>query len=121
MTHPVLVVDDEPAIRSVLRLILLAEGYDVVAAASGEEALACLAQQSPAVVLLDLRLPGMSGWQLHDQLRQAAPQLPVVYMTAGRHVQQEASSHQAAGYLAKPFDVDSVVDTVARFLPHPAP
>jgi CheY-like chemotaxis protein len=121
MPARVLVVDDEPAIQSVLKLILLSEGYDVVVAASGAEALTCVTQQPPAVVLLDLQMPGMNGWQVHDQVRRTMPGVPIVYMSAARHVQREAAAHQAAGYLAKPFDVDGVVDTVARFVPNPAP
>jgi CheY-like chemotaxis protein len=121
MSAPVLVVDDEPAIRSVIAMILHAEGYDVAVAATGPEALACIAQQQPAMILLDLQMPGMSGWQLYDRLRQLDPAPPVVFMTAARRAQQEAVAHQAAGYLAKPFDVDAVVEAVARFIPNPAP
>ncbi len=117
----VLVVDDEPAICSAIRIILELEGYRVLTAGDGQAALAQVAAAHPRVVLLDLRMPGLDGWQTYARLQQLAPTLPVVVMSAGERLRQHTAARQAAGVLAKPFDVDGVLDTVARFIPAPAP
>ena len=80
-----------------------------------------MAATSPRVVLLDLCMPGLDGWQTHARLQQLAPALPVVFMSAGERVRQEAAVHQADEALAKPFAVDGALETVARFIPKPAP
>jgi DNA-binding response OmpR family regulator len=117
----VLVVDDEPAICKAIRLILELEGYAVTTAASGAEALDRAATELPAVVLLDLGLPDGDGVRVQARLRALAPELPVVFMTARQRVWQAAATHQAAGALPKPFDVDGVLAAVGRVLPNPAP
>lgn len=115
----ILVVDDESAIRDSLALVLSDEGYAVLTARNGQEALACLAQQRPAVVLLDLQMPVMTGWEVLDTLRVHAPTVPVVVMTAGTTARAEAVRHGAAGYLPKPFDLDDLLGVVARFVDRP--
>jgi len=117
----VLVVDDEPALCNAIRMILELDGYHVDMATNGADAVTQAVEAHPAVVLLDLCMPGMDGWQTQHLLRERVPEVPVVFMTAGDKVWREAASHQAAGGLRKPFDVDTVLDTVARFIPSPAP
>jgi CheY-like chemotaxis protein len=117
----VLVVDDEPALCKAIRMILELEGYRVATATSGEAALASAISEVPALVLLDLHMPGMDGWQTQTALQAREPRLPIIFMTTGDRVWQEATDHRAAGALAKPFDVDGVLDAVARFVPSPAP
>ena len=111
-----LVVDDDPDIRQVLRLMLTDEGYDVELAADGYEALEHVSRRRPDLVLLDLWMPGMDGWTLHGRLEQQAPDLPVAVMTAGRGPLAEAHRHRDAGYLAKPFDMDSFLRVVNGIL-----
>ncbi len=113
----VLVVDDDPAIRRAVGMMLEDEGYDVATAANGREALDQIAESAPSVVLLDLQMPEMDGWQLQRRLRELHLDVPVVFMTAGYRARAEAERHQAAGYLAKPFDMDDLLSTVARFVP----
>jgi DNA-binding response OmpR family regulator len=117
----VLIVDDEPAICQAIRLILELEGYAVATAASGAEAVDQAVAEPPGVVLLDLGLPDADGRQVQARLREIAPEIPVVFMTAHHRVWREAKAHEAAGALPKPFDVDGVLDTVGRFIPNPAP
>ena len=115
MPAHVVVVDDDPGIREVVRDTLEEEGYEVDEATNGQEALSHIATTSPDLVLLDLNMPLMSGWQLQKQLRVLEVVAPVVFMTAGNHAQAEAEQHQAAGYLAKPFHLDELVEVVERF------
>jgi CheY-like chemotaxis protein len=117
----VLVVDDEPAVRTTLRLILELEGYTVWLASDGAQALAQVATAPPRLVLLDLQMPGLDGWQTLPRLKARAPWLPVIVVSGEPHLREEAAAHHADGVLPKPFDVDAVLDTVARFVPNPAP
>ncbi len=116
MSGRVLVVDDDESIRELVALVLEDEGYQVATAADGAQALGQVETFHPDVVLLDLNMPVLDGWQTHGRLRQRLPQLPVVFMTAGQHAAAEAARHQAAGALPKPFDLDVLIATVARFV-----
>jgi CheY-like chemotaxis protein len=116
VSDTVMVVDDDLAIRELIAMVLTDEGYAVATATNGAEALTQLQQSPPpALVLLDLNMPVMSGWELQARLREELPDLPVVFMTAGQRAQEEARRHQAAGFLPKPFDLDHLLATVARF------
>lgn len=110
----VLVVDDESATRWTVGEILEEEGFSVATAGDGEEALARIAEHQPDVVLLDLQMPGMDGWQVHAWLKRLALNIPVVFMSAGMRAQVAARTQQAAGYLAKPFDLDDLLAIVRR-------
>jgi two-component system, OmpR family, response regulator MprA len=110
----VLVVDDDPAIRKAVSLLLVDEGYAVQTAANGTEGLAAITAQPPALVLLDLNMPVMDGWALLGHLRDAQITVPIVIMTADQRAPQEAARLQVAGYLGKPFAIDDLLDLVAR-------
>lgn len=98
--------------------MLEAEGYRVAVAAHGADALRSLALERPAVILLDLNMPVMDGWELLRRLRASGVAIPVVFMTAGRAAHVEAERAGADGYLPKPFDIDMLYDVVARFAGH---
>ncbi len=119
MAPSVLVVDDDPAIRLLLALLLEEAGYRVLLARDGAEALAQVAAQRPALMLLDLNLPRLSGWAVQRTLQAAAEPLPVVVMTAGQSAATEAARLGAAGHLAKPFDLDTVLALVQRLIADP--
>lgn len=116
----VLVVDDEPDVRLVTRVILEAAGHDVQEAASGEEALDELAAgELPDVLLLDVRMPGIDGWEVLRRVRGAPGQLcdlPVVIFTADIASAEQAPVplHHREYFLSKPFDPDDLVDLVGR-------
>jgi len=116
MTIRVLVVDDDEDIRTILRLLLEGEGYCVALAANGREALDRVAERPPRLVLLDLHMPEMSGWEAHQRLREQRAAIPVVFMTAGEHARREADRHGADGFLAKPFELADVLRTIERFV-----
>jgi CheY-like chemotaxis protein len=112
----VLVVDDDEGIREVVAMLLSDEGYIVQTASNGQEALSSIHTQRPALVLLDLQMPVMTGWQLVEQLRAFRLDVPVVFMSAGVRARSEAVQYSVAGYLAKPFDLDDLLGVVARFV-----
>lgn len=114
MSQHILVVDDDLAIRQAITMILESEDYEVATAADGVEALDRIAELRPAVVLLDLQMPVLTGWDVMTRLREEGATVPVVVMTAGYRAQAEAAAHKAAGYLAKPFELDDVLSVVGR-------
>lgn len=120
MPHHVLVVDDDRSIRETIAQALLLEGYSVATAADGRQALDQIAENPPRLVLLDLTMPVMNGWELLHRIRDAQLDVPVVIMTAGYRAQVEAERHGADGHLAKPFDLDHLYALLDRFPPHPA-
>ena len=114
------VIDDDHSIRYVLAAALADAGYRVTAFAGADDALAALAAgQRPALVLADVRMPGMDGLGLLDRLKAAQPQLPVIVMSAYTDVASTAGAFRggAREFLSKPFDLDAAVDLVARSLP----
>jgi two-component system, NtrC family, response regulator AtoC len=114
----VLVVDDDPASRDLLRRVLATEGHQVSTAADGREALAELSRQPTDLVVSDIRMPDLDGVQLLERMREAAPGLPVILVTAFGDVEGavEAIRRGAFDYLAKPYDVDAIRLVVRRAL-----
>ena len=111
----VLVVDDDTSILDTVTSILTGEGYDVVSAATGEEALAAVARTQPRLILLDMRMPVMDGWAVARALREQGINVPIVVMTAAESAKRWADEVGAQGYLAKPFGLDDLLATVERF------
>jgi DNA-binding NtrC family response regulator len=114
----VLVIDDEPAVRFALVELLSDRGHEVIAAESGEAALAHLGDVD--VVLTDLMMPGLDGLAVVRAAKQHAPGVPVIMLTArgNEKTAVEAMKAGATEYLTKPFDVDEVGLLVARAADH---
>jgi CheY-like chemotaxis protein len=114
----VLIVDDEPDVRLVARVILEAAGYDVEEAESGEAALDALGNgYRPDVMLLDVRMPGIDGWEVLRRLRFDPGHfhdLPVVVFTADISVAEQApiELRDREYFLGKPFDPDDLVSLI---------
>ena len=117
MAQHILVVDDDPGIRDVVTMALNDEGFPVVTAANGCQALASIAAARPDLVFLDLNMPVMTGWEVLARLQAARADIPVVFMTAEAGGQAEATRCHADGYLGKPFDLDDLLTLVTRCLP----
>jgi CheY-like chemotaxis protein len=111
---PILVIDDDPSILSTVSDILEFEGFPVATASNGAEGLRCVEQARPALVLLDMRMPVVDGWEFARLLRQRGITLPIIVMTAAQDARRWAQEIGANGYLAKPFDLTDLVDTVKR-------
>jgi CheY-like chemotaxis protein len=116
MSPDVLVVEDDEAIRHTIEVILEDEGYDVALATNGREALDRITADPPKMVLLDLQMPVMTGWEVTERVQQQGLDVPLVFMTAGHRAQTEAERYHVAGFLGKPFELDDLLDTVARFV-----
>lgn len=112
----ILIVDDQPDLRLLIRLTFEGQGYDVNEAATGEAALAACASRVPDVVLLDVMLPGIDGYEVCRRLK-ADPQLArarVVLMTAGHQETERLRARDAGAelYLAKPFSPAQLLELV---------
>src|SRR5229473_6381485 len=117
----VLVVDDDPDILQTLGLCLSSEGYRVLMAANGKEALDILDREHPSVILLDLMMPVMDGWQFVAELeRRGARKAPLLILSADRAVQGHASKLRADAFLAKPFDLDELLGKVQQLTGGPS-
>ena len=116
-----LVVDDEQVIRELLRRHLTSLGYAVVTAESGEEALSEAPRFRPALVFLDIKMPGMGGLECLKQLRRLFPDIQVVMLTAvlERESVVNAVDIGAQEYLFKPVDLATVTQVLKRLLPTP--
>ena len=113
----ILVVDDEPAILEMIAELLGYEGYQVVTTSQGSVALARAKTDPPALILLDLMMPGMSGWQVIAALK-ASPQtraIPIVVLSARRDLPITANELGIASFLAKPFDIDELIGIVRQY------
>jgi two-component system, OmpR family, alkaline phosphatase synthesis response regulator PhoP len=116
----ILVVDDQAAIRSVLELALADAGADVRTAADGLAALELVALNPPELIMLDLAMPGMSGWQVLEKLQAATPaaQIPIVLQTSAEDYDSfdRAKKLRVAAFVSKPFRLAEVVETCRRIL-----
>ena len=111
----ILIVEDEAKMRRLLELQLGEEGFLVHTAADAETGLQLLVREKPDIVVTDLRLPGMSGIELHRRLLASKYKVPVVFITAHASDDQarsEASSDWTVAYLTKPFNDDELLDAV---------
>ena len=112
----VLVVDDDPAIRLIVATWLSLDGYEVLQADNGQEALDLAFGERPAVILLDLSMPVLDGFGLAAALRadERTRELPLVVLTgeAGPRITERVFEMGAAGFFTKPFDPDAVASFV---------
>ncbi|XGA78702.1 response regulator [Halomonas sp. CH40] len=116
----ILVVDDEPNIVLSLEFLMEQAGYKVTTAEDGEQALACVESTTPDLILLDISLPGISGFDVLEQLRAQATteRLPIIMLTAhGREVEREKGMAMGADdYITKPFSTQALVEKVRQLI-----
>ena len=109
-------VDDDPNIRELVSDVLCMEGYTVCTATNGAEALKLVKRTAPRLVLLDMRMPVLDGWDFARTLNEQGDQVPLVVMSAAVNADRWASEIDAAGYVKNPFDVEYLLATVERLL-----
>jgi len=113
----VLLVDDDPTLLSVLERRMAREGYDVQTAPSGEHALKMLERAWPQILIVDLMMPGMDGFELCDRVKRIAD-LPIIVLSAvdASEAKVRALEEYAEDYITKPFNPDELVARVQRVL-----
>jgi CheY-like chemotaxis protein len=118
----VLIVDDEPEHRAILADLLEEMGFNTRQAGDGRKALELLEQELPRLVLLDLRMPVMSGWGLLDALKKMprTRSVPIIVIS-GYGFEWEAELVGARGYVSKPIDLEKLQKTISRAVEIPAP
>lgn len=124
MNARVLIIDDEWTIQQALQARLLANGFEVLMACDGPTGIETARTQRPDVILLDLRMPDMDGFEVLQQLRATpeAASIPVIFLTANVQdtVKQKALSAGASGFLPKPYEPTVVLEAIRRAKAHPA-
>lgn len=116
MPATVLLVDDDPDLRQLLAIRLRSAGYAPITAASGAEALGSLAASRPSAVITDLRMDGMDGLSLFEQIRAQDPSLPVIILTAHGTIPDavDATQRGVFGFLTKPFEARELLALLQR-------
>jgi CheY-like chemotaxis protein len=113
----VLVVEDDADLLGLMEMILSEAGHAVRTAADGRQALTRVAEQMPGVILLDMRMPVMNGWEFTREFRaQYGHAAPIVVVTAAENAQARAAEIGAEAWLAKPFEIDDVLLIVGRLV-----
>ncbi len=113
----VLVVEDDPDLLALVEIILSDAGYAVAVASDGAQALSLVKERMPSVILLDMRMPVMNGWEFAREYRaRHGRATPIVVVTAAEDARARAQEIGADAWLEKPFDLDEVVRMVARFV-----
>jgi two-component system KDP operon response regulator KdpE len=109
-TVKVLVVDDEPQARRLLRIALISRGFEITDARSGEEALDSLRQEAPDVILLDLKMPGLGGIETCRQIRERS-EVPIIVVSGEKREMEkvEALESGADDYITKPFGIEELI------------
>ena len=120
MSKRLLIVDDEPKLLRAVAVDLQGEGYDVATARSGAEALVSVAQRLPDLIVSDIRMPGMDGYELARRLRQnqSTALIPVVFLTAKDQTKDRIEGFRTGvdAYLTKPFEPDELLAVIASIL-----
>jgi CheY-like chemotaxis protein len=116
----VLVADDDPVILRLIQVNLALEGFEVETAARGEDALVKAREVAPDVILLDVMMPGMTGWEVAQRLKQDGDtfHIPVVFLSARTQEEDRRKGQElgVAAYVSKPFDPVELVDTIRRLV-----
>jgi excisionase family DNA binding protein len=115
----VLVVDDDPRLREFMRVNLTMEGYSVREAASAEEALEAIEDTAPELVLLDVVMPGVDGWQMLQRMQERHGSIPVI-MFSGKVDESSAGDAEergARGFIGKPFDPQQLIERAKQLVP----
>jgi len=111
----ILIVDDEPALVKVVSIKLRVSGYEVITALNGHEALSLIKSEKPDIVLLDVIMPGMDGFEVLQKLR-VFSKLPVIIVSARPEYSKQAINLGANAFVSKPFDIDELLKKIEQFL-----
>lgn len=115
-TGKIMVIDDQAGIRMLLGEVLKNEGYETLSAGNGTQALQLIAGQDVALVLLDLRLPGMPSIEILKEIREHSPETKVIIMSAytNSEIVRNALQNGAIACFSKPFDIAALVAAIKK-------
>lgn len=121
----ILVVDDEIHIRTLLKITLEMVGYEVDIAADGQEALERIEAQIPDLILLDIKMPNLNGWQVCERVKtdEKTKHVPIIMVTAfgQKEARQRSFDLGADEFIPKPFETQALLETVKKLLDRPRP
>lgn len=114
-------IEDEPEMIDLIRIILKRAGFDIIGAVGGEEGLKAIRAHKPDLVLLDLMMPDIDGWEVYRQMKaeESLKDIPVIVVTAkGHSIDRVLGLHIAEvdGYIVKPFNADELLSNVNKVL-----
>jgi len=119
MISDVVLIDDEEALIELVRVNLMLRGYKIDCASSGEDGIEMVRKKHPSLVLLDIRLPDMDGWQVCRILKNGFDgwKPSVVFLSAATQAQDQEKAREAGGdgFLIKPFEIQELISTVQKF------
>jgi DNA-binding response OmpR family regulator len=120
-TYRILCIEDEPEMIDLIRLILTRRGYNIEGATSGKDGLKAVRELLPDLVLLDLMMPDLGGWEVYQQMKadEKTKHIPVIVVTAkAQNVDKVLGLHVAKvdDYIAKPFSPKELIDSVEKVL-----
>lgn len=117
MKTKILVVDDDKDIVLAIETILRMEGYDVIHAYTGEESLSLIKTEQPTLMLLDFMLPDMTGKEVIEIIRKdnTIDNFPIILISAAHSVKEMSQHIPIQGLIEKPFELDQLLSTVAKF------
>jgi two-component system, response regulator, stage 0 sporulation protein F len=119
-SRKVLVVDDDDDTRQMLGMLLEINGWHVITAATGEHALSCLSREHVCLIVLDNRMPGMSGLDVVEHLRRTRHSARVIFVTGADDVADRLRELSVAYYLRKPVDTSRLLAIIQQECPPPA-
>ena len=110
----ILVIDDDPGIRRLIAFTLADEGYTVDEASEGDGALQLVEQHHPEIIVLDMQMPGVDGWEFAKLYRERYDrQAPIIVLTAAQDAARRREDIDAEAYVTKPFELDELVAAVS--------
>jgi CheY-like chemotaxis protein len=112
----ILLADDDEGVRSSLGEVLAMEGYEVLPAADGHEALVWLQTEEPDLALLDINMPGLNGWQALDRIELRRPLLPIIVITARPNQYARALGAGVDALMEKPLDVPTLLEAIGELV-----
>lgn len=115
----VLIVDDEPDTLELVKLVLESGGFETMSAANGMEALAHIDRKKPDLVLLDIMMPDMDGWDVFRRIKEKNPKIPIAILTAkAQNIDKLLGLHvlKADDYITKPFGKNELIGKVRKLV-----
>lgn len=124
MPKKILIADDEPAILSLLKTRLIAIGYDVITTSDGADALAKVRAEKPDLIIADILMPGLTGYQFYQRIRAAEgaiSNIPIIIISAKHKMRDLFNDANISAFIFKPFDIKELITKIEEILPKAVP